>query len=60
MLRGLRDPLARKTIMGEFKPVEDSTIGELSVNFDLVLGVTAFEDDAGVLRGVAPARGGRR
>lgn len=60
VLRGLRDPLARKTIMGEFKPVEDSTIGELSVNFDLVLGVTAFEDDAGVLRGVAPARGGRR
>lgn len=53
---GVRDPLARETIMGHFKPLEGSKIGELTVNFDIVLGVTAFEDDEGKMRaGVAPS-----
>ena len=53
---GVRDALARETIMGHFKPLEGSKIGELTVNFDIVLGVTAFEDDEGKMRaGVAPS-----
>src|ERR1043166_800443 len=35
-----RDPLARKTLLVDFKPLPDSRIGELTANFDIVLGVT--------------------
>lgn len=51
VLRGIRDPLARESVMGNFKPLEDSKIGELTVNFDIVLGMTAFEGDDGKMRG---------
>ena len=51
LLRGVRDPLARESVMGDFKPMKDSKLGELTVDFDVVLGVTAFEDDEGKLRG---------
>lgn len=37
--------------MGAFKPLKDSKIGELAVNFDIVVGMTAFEGDDGKLRG---------
>ena len=37
--------------MGDFKPLKGSKIGELSVNFDIILGKTAFEGDDGKLRG---------
>lgn len=53
VFRNMKDPKLRKTVMGNFKPLKDSKIGELTVNFDIVLGVTAFEDDEGKLRGVA-------
>ncbi|MCA9173228.1 MAG: intradiol ring-cleavage dioxygenase [Planctomycetales bacterium] len=53
VFRTIRDPLARETVLGVFKPLEGSKIGELAVNFDLVLGVTAFEDESGRLRGAA-------
>lgn len=51
VLRSMRDPLARETVMGDFKPLKGSKIGELTVNFDIVLGKTAFEGDDGKLRG---------
>jgi protocatechuate 3,4-dioxygenase beta subunit len=40
VLRGLRDEKALATLMVDFKPIKDSKIGELSANFDIVLGVT--------------------
>lgn len=46
---------SRETILVDFKPIEDSKIGELAANFDVVIGRTAFEDDKGSLRGVAPS-----
>lgn len=51
VLRSVRDPKARETVMGDFKPLEGSKMGELTVDFDVVLGVTAFEGDDGQLRG---------
>jgi protocatechuate 3,4-dioxygenase beta subunit len=49
------DAAALETLLVDFKPVAGSKIGELAANFDAVLGRTAFEDDGGTLRGVAPS-----
>lgn len=51
VLRSVRDPKAIESVMGEFKPLKDSKIGELTVDFDMVLAKTAFEGDDGKLRG---------
>jgi protocatechuate 3,4-dioxygenase beta subunit len=40
---GLRDPLERELVLVDFKPIKDSKIGELSANFDIVVGVTPEE-----------------
>ena len=37
--------------MGDFKPLKESKLGELTVDFDIILGVTAIEGDDGKLRG---------
>ena len=37
--------------MINFSPLPGSNIGELTANFDLVLGRTAFENEEGKLRG---------
>jgi protocatechuate 3,4-dioxygenase beta subunit len=50
VLRGVRDPLARETVLVDFNPIEESKIGELTANFDIVLGVTAQELEDGTLR----------
>ena len=52
LLRNLK-PDQLKTILVPYKPMTGSTIGELTANFDVVLGRTAAEDDSGQLRGVA-------
>lgn len=51
VLRSVRDPKAVESVMGDFKPIKDSKLGELSVDFDMVVGKTAFEGDEGKLRG---------
>ncbi|HVW03237.1 MAG TPA: intradiol ring-cleavage dioxygenase, partial [Planctomycetaceae bacterium] len=38
--RSIRDPKARESVTIDFKPIEKSRIGELSANFDIVLGMT--------------------
>ncbi|MGB7344796.1 MAG: protocatechuate 3,4-dioxygenase [Pirellulaceae bacterium] len=40
LFKQLKDPKKRETLLAEFKPLEGSTVGELQVNFDVVLGVT--------------------
>ena len=40
VLRGLRDAKAKESLMVPFEPIKDSKIGELSANFDVVLGLT--------------------
>jgi protocatechuate 3,4-dioxygenase beta subunit len=40
---GIRNPLDRELVLVDFKPVKGSKIGELSAQFDIVLGVTPPE-----------------
>ena len=47
----MRDPGARESVQVDFQPLEGSRLGELSATFDIVLGETAQEDEAGKLRG---------
>jgi len=43
VLAGLRDPFDRELVLVDFKPVKDSKLGELSAQFDIVVGVTPAE-----------------
>lgn len=45
VFRNLRDEKARKTLLAAFKPLEQSKIGELSANWDIVVGVTASDSE---------------
>lgn len=47
----VRDAAARKSILGDFKPIPDSRIGELAVNFDIVLGVTPPDNHDTAIKG---------
>ena len=40
VLRGIRDPKARDSVIVDFAPVKGSRIGELTARFDVVLGLT--------------------
>ncbi len=51
-LLGNLKPAELKTLLVPFVPLAGSKIGELTAAFDIVLGKTAAEDDAGQLRGV--------
>lgn len=45
----IKDPVAKETIMVDFKPLPGSRIGELTANFDIVLGQTVEELEDGSL-----------
>lgn len=49
LLRGIGDPAARETVMADFVPKSGSSIGELTAEFDIVLGRTLQELDEGNL-----------
>ena len=51
VLNGIRDVKARETLLCEFSKLEGSKIGELSANFDIVMGYTAAELEDGSLQG---------
>jgi protocatechuate 3,4-dioxygenase beta subunit len=40
VLGGLRDPLDRELVLVDFKPIQESKIGELAARFDMVIGMT--------------------
>src|SRR5579872_5727411 len=44
VFRGLRDAVERELVLVDFKPLKESKAGELSANFDIVLGVTPAEE----------------
>jgi protocatechuate 3,4-dioxygenase, beta subunit len=48
-------PRALDTLLVDFSPLPGTKLGELSANFDIVLGVTPNELELGPLRGVAPS-----
>jgi len=49
------DQRALKTLLVDFNPLPGSKLGELTANFDIVLGSTINELEVGPLRGVAPS-----
>ena len=40
VLRGVRDPKVRESIIVPFEPIKDSRAGELAAKFDIILGIT--------------------
>jgi protocatechuate 3,4-dioxygenase beta subunit len=51
LFRMLRTPEERETILVDFKPLPNSSLGELTANFDVILGQTVQETEDGKLRG---------
>ena len=51
VFRDIRDPALRDTVCANFKPLEGSKIGELTANFDIVLGRTVEELEDGSFGG---------
>ncbi len=51
LFREIKDPKARETILADFKPLAGSRMGELTADFDIVLGRTLEEADDGKLHG---------
>lgn len=51
ILRGVSDPKQMENILGEFRPIPGSKLGELAVNFNIVLGLTPSdpEPDSGAV-----------
>ena len=49
LFRRVKDPAQRKSILVEFDPLEGSKLGELTANFDIVLGKTVEELEDGKL-----------
>ena len=60
LFRRIRDPKAQQTILVDFKPIPNSTLGELAANFDIVLGHTVAELDDGSLGGIGQRQWGGR
>lgn len=68
ILQSVRDEAVRNSVLIDFAKLEDSKIGELQANFDIVLGMTLEELPDGTLKGVGtperlgggPRRGGPR
>jgi protocatechuate 3,4-dioxygenase beta subunit len=44
LYKRIRDPAARRSLLLDFNPLAGSKIGELTANFDVVVGVTPDED----------------
>jgi len=51
LFRQIRDPAARRSILVDFKPLPKSKIGELTANFDVILGHTVEELEDGRIKG---------
>ncbi len=52
VFKRVKNAKERNTLLAEFKPLDDSTTGELQVNFDIVLGVTPKDEKASKQRRV--------
>lgn len=57
VFRSAGDAAARNAISVEFKPIVDSKIGELSANFDVVMGLTPEDDHGPVKGGIGKSEG---
>jgi protocatechuate 3,4-dioxygenase beta subunit len=52
VLRGIRDPKAAASVLGDFQPVPNSKFGELAVNFDIVIGHTPQDPEDHPQKGI--------
>jgi protocatechuate 3,4-dioxygenase beta subunit len=52
----IKDPAVLETLMVDYRPLPGSTLGELTANFDIRLGVTAQELDDGTIGGIGRPR----
>jgi protocatechuate 3,4-dioxygenase beta subunit len=59
VFRGLGDDAARKTVLVDFQPLKDSPIGELTANFDIVLGKTPEDQSHAIKGGIGKPEAGR-
>jgi len=57
ILNGMRDPKARETVLAEFRKVQGSKIGELSANYDIVMGYTAELENGSLQGGIGKPEG---
>jgi protocatechuate 3,4-dioxygenase beta subunit len=48
----IRDPAALETLLVDYRPLPGSSLGELTANFDIVLGRTAQELEDGSIGGI--------
>ncbi|MEM7453336.1 MAG: protocatechuate 3,4-dioxygenase [Planctomycetota bacterium] len=46
LFKAIRDPELRNLLLVDFNPIEGSSIGELSAQFDMTIGITPDEDQA--------------
>lgn len=51
VLDRIREPRALESVLADFKPLEGSKIGELTANFDIVMGYTAGQAEDGSPQG---------
>ena len=58
LFKKIKDPKAQATVLGEFQPLKNSKLGELSVHWDIVLNHTVEELDNGGLQGLGKPLGG--
>ena len=57
VFRGIRDQAGRDAVQVEFKPIEDSKIGEMSAHFDVVMGFTPEDDHGPIAGGIGKSEG---
>ena len=60
LYKRLKNEAQRNSILSEFKPLQNSRIGELVADFDIVLGVTPQEMEDGSIRGIGKSEYSRR
>ncbi len=61
LFNGIGDPKLQELVSIDFKPIEESKLGELAANFDIVMGLTPEDPEEGGgpgRRGPRPPRGG--
>ncbi len=54
VFRSAGDEAQQKTVLVDFEPLPDSTLGELTASFNIVLGRTVAEGDDGQFPGIVP------
>jgi protocatechuate 3,4-dioxygenase, beta subunit len=59
LLKRIKDPKALETVLADFKPLPGSKLGELTANFDVVMGKTLREMEDGKL-GIGKPESGRK